>query len=129
MQSPFRKRLPTSPNEESPFNFSKLQSVDAENFRFSTSVLERTQIKKLNDLKIRLGDREYVELPISNYSVTPKATQSKIAHVESTSEQEVLRPKLQDSKNETAIKCKYNIGRQSQIIEHILSAGSYKNVK
>ena len=64
----------TSPNESnSPFNFNKLQSIDGETVRnsFNASFMEKTYLQKVNDLKIRVGDTEYVEIP-SNFTVTPK---------------------------------------------------------
>ena len=121
----------TSPNESnSPFNFNKLQSIDGETVRNSFndgSLMEKTYLQKVNELKIRVGDTEYVEVP-SNFSVTPKNQKRiSVAHVESVSSYaDPMKPKLMENHQDTAIK--RHIGRQSALIEQILSAGSaYKN--
>ena len=123
--------MTTSPNESnSPFNFNKLQSIDGETVRNSIndgSFMEKTYLQKVNDLKISVGDTEYVEVP-GTFSVTPK-NHKRIsnAHVESiASYSDPMRTKPVENKQDTVIK--RHIGRQSALIEQILSAGSaYKN--
>ena len=85
--------------------------------------MESRKLLKVNDLKIKLGDEDMVDIT-SSVSVTPKNPPRISNHVESTiSYQDPMKPRL--SNQDTAIK--RHMGRQSALIDQILSAGSYKN--
>lgn len=85
--------------------------------------MESKKLHKVNELKIKVGDTDMVDIS-SSVSVTPKNHPHIANHVESVmSYQDPMKPRLNNQ--DTAIK--RHMGRQSAIIDQILSAGSYKN--